>query len=457
MTADTFTAEKCRANLAARHAELAERCPLDRMNRGRRFRAWLKTRYCSTSWEFDTFEQAKAYLDDQVARLGGRVAVCGELQTYGADGRPNGMLEAVCPFESFIQSDDGNVTLWDMGWAPADAAKPWASGLWSFVAPVEPVAETAAPAASVTFSDLTPKARRVVRLSVRARVLCPGESGQPWADQWKARLALEEAGQGAWETLANLIKGVGDLARASGPRDELGLSTLYLWREAFRFAHQAPAPAPVRAVTNHAKGEQVVYTSGHGFEFLATVLVAHKDGSRSIVVAFPIRDGRLVKAYQGDRFRVAPDRLSARTRDGVTVGRLKPEADEAPRTESAHTLTLAEVVTAAEADGVIEEGGAERILDQVAEAKAKAPKLSTRQRATLAVLKFFGNIRGAASGGTWRWVRDGENHSRQVTALVAAGLVRCAYFHGQTGEAYITEEGEAAVAALGLTSDDAYA
>ena len=92
----------------------------------------------------------------------------------------------------------------------------------------------------------------------------------------------------------------------------------------------------VRAAYQPRKGESVVYTSGHGLEFLALVLRAHRDGSATIRVQWAIRDGALLNGFWGDVHRVEPHQLSPRTAAGVPVGRLRhpatPAREGAPAT-----------------------------------------------------------------------------------------------------------------------------
>jgi hypothetical protein len=58
----------------------------------------------------------------------------------------------------------------------------------------------------------------------------------------------------------------------------------------------------------YRKGDAVEYISGQGFLYTATVQRAHRDGSVTVQLGFPIRDGRVVGGHQGDRFRVDPRR-----------------------------------------------------------------------------------------------------------------------------------------------------
>lgn len=59
----------------------------------------------------------------------------------------------------------------------------------------------------------------------------------------------------------------------------------------------------------YPRGTLVLYKSGQGFLYSAAVLVAHLDGSVTIRLYFPIRDGvEMSGCFQGDRLRVDPAR-----------------------------------------------------------------------------------------------------------------------------------------------------
>lgn len=78
------------------------------------------------------------------------------------------------------------------------------------------------------------------------------------------------------------------------------------------------------ALTKFAKGCQAVYTTAFGNEFTATVLIAHRDGTYTIRVCFPVHNGRrLAYGYQGDRYRVEPTMLAPRTTANVRPQKLE--------------------------------------------------------------------------------------------------------------------------------------
>lgn len=71
------------------------------------------------------------------------------------------------------------------------------------------------------------------------------------------------------------------------------------------------------------KREDVVYTSAHGGEFTARVKTVHRDGSWTVNLQFPIRDGKLMRAFQGDlNYRVGPSHIAEQTKDGISVSDL---------------------------------------------------------------------------------------------------------------------------------------
>lgn len=65
-------------------------------------------------------------------------------------------------------------------------------------------------------------------------------------------------------------------------------------------------------LVQYPKDSTVVYTSGRGNRFTARVLVAHKDGDRTIRVQWPLdqQGQEMTGAYQGDKWRVGPHMFS---------------------------------------------------------------------------------------------------------------------------------------------------
>jgi len=56
----------------------------------------------------------------------------------------------------------------------------------------------------------------------------------------------------------------------------------------------------------YKKGDAVKYRSGQGWFYTAHVERVHRDGTVTVRLGFPIRNGRLAGGYQGDYFRVVP-------------------------------------------------------------------------------------------------------------------------------------------------------
>lgn len=61
----------------------------------------------------------------------------------------------------------------------------------------------------------------------------------------------------------------------------------------------------------YRKGQKVTYRSGYGFLYSAIVQRAHRDGSATVQLYFPLDDaGReRVGCFQGDKFRVGAANL----------------------------------------------------------------------------------------------------------------------------------------------------
>lgn len=58
------------------------------------------------------------------------------------------------------------------------------------------------------------------------------------------------------------------------------------------------------------KGQMITYRSGQGFLYSALVLRTHRDGTATVRLYFPIRDGvELRGCFQGDVFRIGPENV----------------------------------------------------------------------------------------------------------------------------------------------------
>jgi hypothetical protein len=58
--------------------------------------------------------------------------------------------------------------------------------------------------------------------------------------------------------------------------------------------------------TPYKKWDSVTYRSGQGWLYTASVQRVHRDGTLTVRLGFPIRNGRVVGGHQGDYFRVDP-------------------------------------------------------------------------------------------------------------------------------------------------------
>lgn len=67
-----------------------------------------------------------------------------------------------------------------------------------------------------------------------------------------------------------------------------------------------------QALVRFPKDSTVIYSNRPRNRYSARVLVAHKDGSRTIRLLWPldIYGKEMLGAYQGDKFRVGPEMLS---------------------------------------------------------------------------------------------------------------------------------------------------
>lgn len=89
-------------------------------------------------------------------------------------------------------------------------------------------------------------------------------------------------------------------------------------------------------------------------------------------------------------------------------------------------------------------------LRSVTDAESKlAAALTDKAAAALGALTG-GGIDAVNERGTWRFVKHGENYSRQVKGLQARGLVSVTYYAGGKASAWLTDEGRRVAVALEL-------